>query len=55
VLGFSGCTGETGLLGTGFVCVTLTVVENVDVRVEYVMYVDVISDLPEVMTDVAGQ
>jgi len=37
VLGFSGSTGEIGLLGAGFVWVTLTVVESVEVRVETVM------------------
>jgi hypothetical protein len=53
VLGFSGCTGETGLLGAGFVCVM--VVEKVEVIVEKVIHVEVVSDLPEVMTEVAGQ
>jgi hypothetical protein len=55
VLGFSGSTGETGLLGLGLVWVTLTVLENVDVSVEYVQNVDVTSEWLEVITEVTGQ
>jgi len=49
-VGFSGSTGDTGLLGVGFVWVTLTVLENVEVSVEYVQNVDVISEWLEVVT-----
>ena len=54
-VGFSGSTGDTGLLGVGFVWVTLTVLENVEVSVEYVQNVDVISEWLEVITEVTGQ
>jgi hypothetical protein len=48
-VGFSGSTGETGLLG--FVWVTLKVV----VRVECVQNVVVTSEWLEVITEVTGQ